>query len=838
MIAALLGAACCSTEIREYQDADFTLSEGWIIHASGSDITYSAKVPSTVIGTLTEHGLYKDAFVGTNYYKAIDREDFAKPWWYEKEFTLPALKPGQRVVLDFEGVTYRADVWFNGSKLASADVFEGPFRQHRFDVTELVRENNTLALQIYRANAGEFNIGFVDWNPRAADESMGIFRPVWIRYSNAVSMKNSAVKSKVDTESLDKAWLSVETTLKNSSDKPVKGLLTLNLEGKSYSKSVKLDSGEEKVVCIDSKAAKMLAIKNPRLWWCHNLGNPEMYHMDLSFSIDGVESDSQELDFGIRQIDSYFTEEGHRGFILNGKKVLVKGAGWTDDIFLRNPDSRNNIELDYVKDMNMNAVRFENIWGTSQNVYDLCDRKGLLALVGWSCFWEWETYSGVPNDQYGCIKEEKDMDLIAASLKDQVLWLRNHPSIIAWYVGSDDLPRPALEQRYLDLLPEIDDRPYVSSAKGLVSELSGPAGMKMVGPYDYQAPEYWYNPVAPGGAFGFNTETGIGAQMPVRESIEKMIPSRELWPIGKAYDFHCTVAGEDMHSLDVLKESIAARYGKASSLDDFLLKAHHLDYDGTRAMFEAFRVNNGKATGIIQWMLNSAWPSLYWQMYDWYLQPVASYYSVKQGLAPMQLVLDYFDNGVYAVADELENTSGLSGKYCIYSVEGKLLSSGDSNVLVEPGSSAKVFDLPQCKELSFLFLSLCKDGVEIADNCYLLSPTADEHDWKRYNWIRTPLKQHADYKALDKLAKAKLDVSVEKTSEGYSVTLCNNSEVVAFFTRMALKDAAGELVTPAFWSNNFVSLEPGQTRTFTCKACTGSSLEVSGWNVKKTVLAL
>ena len=186
------------------------------------------------------------------------------------------------------------------------------------------------------------------------------------------------------------------------------------------------------------------------------------------------------------------------------------------------------------------------------------------------------------------------------------------------------LPRPALEQRYLDILPKIDDRPYVGAAKALTSELSGPTGMKMVGPYDYEAPVYWYSKEAPGGAFGFNTETGIGAQMPMKESIMKMIPQDKLWPLGKEYDYHCTTAAEAMHSLDVLKEVTEKRYGASDNLDDFLLKAHHLDYDGTRAMFEAFRVNRPASTGLIQWMLNSAWPSLYWQLYDWYLVPTAS----------------------------------------------------------------------------------------------------------------------------------------------------------------------------------------------------------------------
>ena len=61
---------------------------------------------------------------------------------------------------------------------------------------------------------------------------------------------------------------------------------------------------------------------------------------------------------------------------MNGKKVLVRSAGWTDDIFLRDTPASNEIQVQYVRDMNLNSIRFENIWGTSQNVYDLCDATG------------------------------------------------------------------------------------------------------------------------------------------------------------------------------------------------------------------------------------------------------------------------------------------------------------------------------------------------------------------------------------------------------------------------------------------------------------------------------
>ena len=851
---ALLSVGCSGAV--EKQNQDFTITDGWKIQSSevaqkcGSELSaeapceswYDAKVPSTVLGTLTEHGLYADAFIGTNYDKVINRDDFKAPWWYVNEFTMPALKDGQRIVLDFEGISYSAEVWLNGKQIAAREEMTGPFKMFRYDVTDLIAENNILAVKVFRCEDGDFNIGFVDWNPRPADESMGIFRPVWVRYSNAVSVSNTAVKTKVNTNTLKEAWLTVETTVSNMSDSPVEGVLAYTYEGKTFEYPVALAAGEKKVVTVDSDDARMFHVKNPRLWWSHDLGNPEMSEMEVAFVVDGKESDAQHVDFGIRQIEEYFTEEGHKGFILNGKKVLIKGAGWTDDIFLRNPDERNNIELDYVKDMNLNTVRFEEVWGTSQNVYDLCDQKGLLALVGWSCFWEWEVYSRTPNDQFGCIKDEDDMEMIAESWRDQIVWLRNHPSIIAWYSGSDMLPRPALEQKYLDVLAEVDDRPYVGAAKALVSELTGPTGMKMVGPYDYEAPVYWYSKEAPGGAFGFNTETGIGAQLPMKESIEKMIPADKLWPLGKEYDYHCTTAGEAMHSLDVLKEVTEKRYGASDNLDEFLLKAHHLDYDGTRAMFEAFRVNRPKSTGLIQWMLNSAWPSLYWQLYDWYLVPTASYWSVKKACEPQQLIYNYGDKHIYGV-----NGGAKDGKYTahaeIYDLNGKLTTKAQCDAELVAGESVKLFEIPACETVSFMFLTLKdKAGNEVADNVYCLSPVEDIHDWARYNWIRIKLLQHADYKPLDGLKEVALAPVVKVDGNKIEVTLKNDSDVVAFFTRMAVKNAEGELVTPAFWSDNFVTLKPGETRTYTCRldgqSPVGLNIEVSGWNVPVTVNAL
>ena len=834
------------------QRADIRLSEGWFIQSSAEisldgaqlsskgtdfgDNWYKASVPSTVMGALTaENGLYADAFMGRNYAE-IDRSKFENPWWYRTTFKAPALKKGQRAELNFEGLSYRADVWLNGELVVSAEDFYGPFRQFSFDVTDLLQKQNYLAVKVYRWEKGEFNIGFVDWNPRPADESMGIFRPVWLRFSNEVSMKNSAVKSKVNVETLDEAWLTVETTLCNKSDKKVSGKLCGQFDGRAFSYPVTLEAGETRVVSVGD--IEELYVKNPRLWWCHNLGTPEMYSMDLSFVADGKESDNQTVDFGIRQIDSWFNEDGYRGFILNGKKVLVKGAGWTDDIFLRNSDERNAQEVAYVKDMNMNTIRFEEVWGTSQNIYDECDRQGVLALVGWSCHWEWEVYTGKPNDRNGCISSPEDIELIAQSWRDQILWLRNHPSIICWYAASDMLPRPALEQRYLDILAEIDDRPYTVHAGSAKSSLSGPAGMKMWGPYEWQAPYYWYSEEAKGNAVGFNTETGIGAQFPVYESLVKFIPEDQLWPVGDAYDYHTTTSRDALHDLSELKMVIDKRHGGATDLTDFIRKAHFVDYEGTRAMVEAHRVNVPRSTGIIQWMLNSAWPSLYWQMYDWYLVPTSAYWSVKKGCTPQQLIYNYANNTVYAVNDEKEDMS-LTAAMTVYGLDGSVVGETSAAVEMPMGCSVPVFEVPAVEKVGFVFLTLTDaSGNVVARNEYVLPEVKDKHDWAKYRWWRTQMESYADFSPLNDLAAADVKASMVRTADGLEVTLENKSSVVAFFVRMALKDAEGEYVVPAYWNDNLVTLAPGQKLTFTCTADMpeGATVEIDGWNVAKTTL--
>lgn len=555
------------------------------------------------------------------------------------------------------------------------------------------------------------------------------------------------------------------------------------------------------------------------------MGKPELCDLHLEFVEGGKVSDSEDVRFGIREIHSYLTVEGYRGFTLNGKKVLIRGAGWTDDIYLRDTPETNRLQLEYVRDMNMNTVRLEGFWGKSQNLYDLCDELGLMILVGWSCHWEWEDYLGAPcDDVYGGILSKDDIRLIAQSFEDQVMWLRYHPSVIGWFVGSDMLPKPELEECYRQFLTKEDDRDYLTSAKDQKSEISGPSGTKMAGPYEYVGPAYWYHPKAPGGAFGFNTETGIGAQLPVKESLVKML-GQQLFPVGNRWNFLCTVSGSDMNSLKQLNEVIHHRFDDAKDIDEYLRRADILNYESTKAMFESFRARWPHTTGIIQWMLNGARPGIYWQLYDYYKQPNAAYYGVKKANIPIQLVYDYYQKAVFAVNETMEAASLKASMRLLKGGESNGESNGESKedstqIEIAPGTVARVFDIDiDNAPAAFLFLRLSDgNGSVVAANEYFIPSISDTYDWDKTTWVYTPISQYASYAMLDDMCVNDCELKTKPFADGdYEVSVSNTTDKVAFMVRLTAKDQEGRLICPAYWSDNYLTLSPGETRTVTCK---------------------
>jgi len=786
-------------------------SENWL----------KTNVPSTVMGVLTNNGFYKDIFVSDNYSK-IDKTQFDDSWWYKTTFDLPKLLPENQISLHFDGINYYANIWLNGKLIASRETVFGTFRQFKFDITALAKKKgNILAVEIFRAQPGDFNIGFVDWNPRPLDENMGIWRPVYIEIDGKVGMKNTVVQSKVNTTTLKEAWLTLKTELENNTNEIISGTLIGKIGADEFRYPVKLNPKENKNLTLTSKEIASLHIKNPKLWWCNNLGKPNLHQLSLRFETNKNCTDFDEITFGIREIETYFTPEGHKGFMLNGKKILIKGAGWTDDIFLR--DSKQSIEtqLQYVKHMNLNTLRFESIWGTSQEVYDLCDKYGIMAMVGWSCQWEWIEYLGKPCDAFGGIQTEADVNLALESLTDQILWLRNHPSVFVWFLGSDKLPKPELEIKYKNLIEKIDNRPYLLTAGTRTSEVSGPVGVKMNGPYEYVSPNYWFEDTKNGGAFGFNTETSPGAQIPTLESIKKIIPEDELWPISTDWNYHCTHSLVAFKNLDVNTSMIENRYGKAQNLNDYLMKSDIMGYESMSGMFSGFRARIPKSTGIIQWMLNSAWPSFYWQLYDYYLLPTSGYYATRKANTINQLIYDYSKNEIIAVNESLNSEKKKKAQIRIYDFNSNLLKNEMVDFDINSISSKSIFKMDTYSEGIFLDLKLYDEkGNQIASNFYWLSNKKDVFNWDKTFWGNTPLKEYADFTKLNDIPKSEITTKNTSRTIGkdleVAVTIKNTNSKTAFFIHLNLLNKNNETIFPAFWEDNYISILPNEKRTIKC----------------------
>ncbi|MEN6311931.1 MAG: glycoside hydrolase family 2 TIM barrel-domain containing protein [Acidobacteriota bacterium] len=883
---------------------------------------YPAVVPSTVMGTLVQNNVYTDVLVGENL-KAVPVEPFQVSWWYRREFVVPPGPAARRVRLEFDGINYRANVWLNGKQVADAASIYGAFRRFSIDVTGTAKpgDRNVLAVEVFPPRKGDFSIGFVDWNPQPPDNSMGLWREVRVRTIGDVSVSAPFVMTKLNLETLKEARLTVTAELENGSPKKVAGTLDVRiarLESRSgpsqgwrenpeerkglikFSVEMTLEPQEKRKVVLTPETHAELIIKEPSLWWTHDLGKPELYDLTIAFrpKIDKAQAeadakamaeklaeekrrarergeekekermegpwgggdrqrppmmgrdmnaDSRTVRFGIREVGTYVNEQGQRGFTLNGRRILVRGGGWVDDIFLDNRRSKLETEIAYARHMNLNALRLEGFWGTSESLYNLCDANGLLLMAGWSCQWEWEKLTGKPNDEFGCVKDPADIKLVADSWRDQVRWLRNHPSIFVWLEGSDTNPRPELEKEYIAILKEEDPtRPALISAKARTSALTGPSAVKMAGPYDYVPPVYWYADTENGGAFGFNTETGPGPQVPPLESLKKMFPGKDLWPINDVWTYHC--ARGNFFGLKRYNEAMDNRLGPAKTVEDYAAKAQFLNYEGMRAMFEAFVANRPKATGVIQWMYNSAWPKLWWQLYDYDLNPTGAMYGARKACEPLHLIYNYGTRAIVAVNNTLEPAPKLRAAIRVYDLDLKERYSKTVPLDLAADEVRTIDTLPGLEGVTavyFLDLRIFKEKDELADaNFYCLSAKPETLDTAKTQWYVTPVKDYADFTALAGLRPVKLDVRSKFSQSGerrkFTVELENPSRDLALQIELrVVRDGTSEVVAPIFLDDNYINLLPGEKRKiagyFAAEDLRGEQaiLKVRGWNVKE-----
>ena len=852
----IVALAVCGNCLAETPDPNILpLSDGWKIQSAtegnGAAVSskrfsalgwYSATVPSTVLAALVNDGVYTNIFFGTNL-ATIPRAPFTNAWWFRNEFTVSKDQAAQYADLVFEGINYRANIWLNGQRIATTNDIFGAFRIFKLDVSgKLKRGRNVLAVEVFPPQVGDFTMGFVDWNPQPPDREMGLFRPVKIHFSKSVSLDNVFVESKINHTNWQSAVVTIHADLKNHTDHDVNATVTCSIGDEVSLSDFTLRAHEERTVDMTRD------MPHAQLWWPWELGEPYLYPLGISVADDKGISDSTQTRFGIREVSDYLTPEGYRGYIVNGRKILLRGGGWADELLLRENSTNLESQIQYTRAMNLNTIRMEGIWGSSQRIYDLADENGLLIMDGFSCQWEWSDYIGKSCDDFGGFKSEADMTLATNYLHDQVLWLHNHPSILMWVVGSDKLPRPELEKRYDALLANIDPtRPVLKTCGDDASKVSGPSGVKMNGPYDYVTPNYWTTDMTNGGAFGFNTETGPGPEPPPLETLQRMIPAADLWPIDSAWNFHC--GRNEFGQMKRYLNAFQNRYGAVSNVEEFAFKTQAANYEGMRAMYEAFAVNLPHTTGIIQWMLNPSWPKLYWQLYDYYLVPGGAFFGAKKGAAPVAVIYDYADHGVYLVNQTGNDLGSVTTTITAYDLNSqKILEQTMTNRCLAYGSQ-KIDDLSSLSPATpvyFLDLHAANDSAHDvnADNFYWLSTKPDVLDESKTEWYVTPNKSFADFTALNQMPEAKVRASVVfKTHNQFGagmpmadaeVTLTNPGDTMAFFIEMrVVGEKSQKSLTPVFWDDNYISLPPHTSRVFHARFPDGTApeLKLRGWNV-------
>jgi len=836
------------------------LEENWLIQSSedisvfGEEISSLAyqptdwihvKVPTTVVNGLYQTDqIEKEPYYGTNlrelrgykidvkrqnlesHYKPKD-SPYRASWWFRTTFNLPEepeenteeAHPTQYWLL-FKGIHYRSNIWLNGKRIAGSDFIIGTYRRYFLNITEFItlKEPNVLAVEVFSSEPDELGISFVDWCPLPPDDDMGIWQPVYLFKTGPVVIKNLHVQTALSSD-LHEARINIEMTVENVTKQLISVTIQGEIEDIQLSKKVQLESYEKKEVKFQPQEYHGLILKNPRIWWPYQLGTPELYELKLTcLEKEYGLTDEHYINFGVREFSSRINEYGSMVYSINGQEILVRGAGWTCDMMLRHPLEEDKAHIALLKNLNFNTVRLEGKLATDE-FWDLCDREGILVMAGWCCCSHWEKWS-----------KWKAGDIVVAveSLRSQLLRLRNHPSFLVWLYGSDFPPPKPVEAKYLELLEELTpELPVLSSASHYPSDLRGKTGVKMTGPYTYVPPIYWYSDGRIGEAKGFNTETGPDVCIPPLESLQRMMPADQLRLDSEAWSFHAGLGA--FKDTALIEQAVKDRYGSFQNLPEFVELSQILGYEAWRSMFEAYGRNFPEGTGVIGWMLNSPWPSLIWQLYDFYFNPNGAYYGSKKACEPIHIQYSYDDHSIWITNFTQQEISSMTATIRVFNAESQLLAEKQLDNLSLGVYAYKpilileeLVDLKMLPAMFFLDLSLqlpsaTKSIQSIYKNFYWLPKESDELAEKD-DWPYTPVTQAADLSQIRNLPRTSLqkEVTIEETKDSYHIwiNLENNSDTIAFFVWGKIKDTdTQKYVSPVYWNDNCISLMPKETYT-------------------------
>lgn len=824
-----------------------------------------AIVPGTVLNSLVYNKVYPEPYYGMNNH--IDEKiipDLAHAgrdfytYWFRTEFDIPESYKDKVVWLQVDGINYRAEIWINGFLLGN---MSGMFKEDYIDITDFARigKKNALAIKVYPVdvpgtimpkrwgavgefqNGGDGNIGLnttmlmsVGWdftfNDGIRDRNTGIWKNISLYATDQAVIRHPFIKSELAKPNYDVAKETVSVEVINPTQKDVKCTVKGEIVGENitFSKDINLFRGETKEICFTPEEFPQLVIKNPRLWWPLFKGNPELYELKLTVTVNGKVSDETKTRFGIREIVSdQNTPDKSRQFYVNGKKIFIRGTNWIPEAMLRHSDKRTYAELRYTKQCGINLVR---MWGggiaESDYFFQLCDEMGLLV---WQEFW-----------MTGDTKHPHDKNLYLSNVEATVKRLRNHPSL-AYYVSSNESTE----------MPE---------AKDLIMKLDGTRGYQMQSecdgvhdgsPYKQVNPmQHYENTASPRGSRvdGFNPEYG-SPTIPTIETLREVMDEKDLWPMNKkVWDYH---DGNGFHLMSTMYKDLTNNYGESSSLEEFVTKGQFVGAMNSKSIWEVWNYNKHHygdryASGLLFWYHNCPMSQVCARMWDYSLEPTASLYHTQNALEPLHAQFDYLKNTVSVYNDYYQAFNNYKISAEVYDLNTKKVWSKSQTINIpEDGVVNDIFtiDFPaNITQVHFIKLRLYNEkGKEIANTFYWRSN--DKYEGSKT--LTGPTS--SGFEDLSKLKQVQLktrhQVYEENGRHFIKAEIKNTSSTLAFFTQLQLLDENKKPVRPSFYTDNFFSLLPGESKTILIETALEDmpakpTFVVKGWNVKPKTFQL
>ncbi|MFL6337292.1 MAG: glycosyl hydrolase 2 galactose-binding domain-containing protein [Pyrinomonadaceae bacterium] len=861
-------------------------ADGAALSRTGFDARawYVATVPGTVLTTLIDRGVYPDPYYGLNN-MAIPESLARQDYWYRTSFNVPAEAAGKRLLLVFGGVNYAAEVWLNGRLLGGT---VGAFVRGQFYITPAAGEN-VVAVRVMPPphpgipheqsikggvgeNGGQLAIDgptFVategwDWIPGVRDRNTGLWLPVELKAVGPVRILDPQVITDLPLPRTDTADVHLYVPLAGSGE-PRRVKVRAAFDDVSVEKTVTTGSGVS-TVYFSPAEFPALRVRNPRLWWPNGYGEPALHTLRLTVLDGSTPSDSAQLRFGIREVSydlslfdgagrlrrvnvqtadgklrgerlidvrheaikssprgwaesltaagerspgvTEITEtlpEPHLAIRVNGVRIAARGGSWgMDDALKRIGRERLEPYFRLEREAHMNIIRNWMGTNTEPQFYDLADEYGLMIL---NDFWQ-----STQNFQV----EPQDPQLFLANVRDTIARYRNHPSIVVWFGRNEGVPYPMLNEGMDDVIFELDGTRWFTGSSNVVN-------LQGSGPYNYRPPAGYFTDLAT----GFSVEVGTPS-LSTLESVQSYVPAPDLWPLSDTlayHDWHFAGNGDTktfMHALDEM-------FGAAESFADFERKAQMMNLETHKAMYEGFLGHLWtKNSGRLLWMTHPSWPSNAWQLYSWDYDTHAAYYGAKKAAEPLHVQLNLPGNELVVVNTTLRDENNLTAATRVVSLDNRELFARTDRLDAKANRATQLAAVPldslfASNGVVLVTLKLADDsGRVVAENFY----------WRG--------KDAASYRALDNLAQTPLELAaaapvVEGDDRVVTVTLSNRTRTPALNAKLTLVDARGKRILPAFYSDNYVALLPGETKTVTVRypasVTAPPALRLRGWNV-------